>query len=136
MAVDYHHTVEDLGLTLGDALNKALGDRKGIVRYGSSYVTMDEALSRVAIDLGGRPYLVKSMVCRKKKLMELELGLFDDFFQSLSVQARMNLHIDQLKGVEAHHAYESVFKALARALRMASERDARDKGIPSSKGAI
>ncbi|MFT5473098.1 MAG: imidazoleglycerol-phosphate dehydratase [Candidatus Promineifilaceae bacterium] len=136
LAVDYHHTVEDLGLTLGDALNKALGDRKGIVRYGSSYVTMDEALSRVAIDLGGRPYLVKSMVCRKKKLMELELGLFDDFFQSLSVQARMNLHIDQLKGVEAHHAYESVFKALARALRMASERDARDKGIPSSKGAI
>ena len=136
LAVDYHHTVEDLGLTLGDALNKALGDRKGIVRYGSSYVTMDEALSRVAIDLGGRPYLVKSMVCRKKKLMELELGLFDDFFQSLTVQARMNLHIDQLKGVEAHHAYESVFKALARALRMASERDARDKGIPSSKGAI
>ncbi|MDE0838913.1 MAG: imidazoleglycerol-phosphate dehydratase HisB [Kiritimatiellae bacterium] len=136
LAVDYHHTVEDLGLTLGDALNKALGDRKGIVRYGSSYITMDEALSRVAIDLGGRPYLVKSMVCRKKKLMELELGLFDDFFQSLTVQARMNLHIDQLKGVEAHHAYESVFKALARALRMASERDARDKGIPSSKGAI
>ena len=136
LAVDYHHTVEDLGLTLGDALNKALGDRKGIVRYGSSYVTMDEALSRVAIDLGGRPYLVKSMVCRKKKLMEFELGLFDDFFQSLTVQARMNLHIDQLKGVEAHHAYESVFKALARALRMASERDARDKGIPSSKGAI
>ena len=136
LAVDYHHTVEDLGLTLGDALNKALGDRKGIVRYGSSYITMDEALSRVAIDLGGRPYLVKSMVCRKKKLMELELGLFDDFFQSLTVQARMNLHIDQLKGVEAHHAYESVFKALARALRMASERDVREKGIPSSKGAI
>ncbi|MDA1044774.1 MAG: imidazoleglycerol-phosphate dehydratase HisB [Verrucomicrobia bacterium] len=136
LEVDYHHTVEDLGLVLGDALNKALGDRKGIVRYGSAIITMDEALSRVAIDLGGRPYLVKSMLCKKKKLMEFELGLFDDFFQALVVQARMNLHIDQLKGIEAHHAYESVFKALARALRMACSHDPRDKGIPSSKGSI
>ena len=134
--VDYHHTVEDIGLVLGDALNKALGDRKGIVRYGSAYIPMDDALSRVAVDLGGRPYLVKDMACYRKKLMEFELGLFDDFFQALVVQARMNLHIDQLKGIEAHHAYESVFKAWARAMRMACEYDARDKGIPSSKGAI
>ncbi len=136
LEVDYHHTVEDIGLVLGDVINKALGDRKGIVRFGSTYVTMDEALSRVAVDLGGRPFLVMDMKCKKRKLMEFELGLFYDFFQAFSVQARMNLHIDQLKGVEAHHAYESVFKALARAMRMATEHDPRDKGIPSSKGAI
>ncbi len=134
--VDYHHTVEDLGLVLGEALDKALGDRKGIVRYGWAYLPMDETLSRVVVDMGGRPYLVKDMVCRKKKLLDFELSLFDDFFQAFTVQARMNLHIAQLLGTEAHHAYESVFKGLARAMRMACERDARDHGIPSSKGTI
>lgn len=134
--VDYHHTVEDIGLVLGTALDKALGTRKGIRRYGSFYVPMDEALARVVVDLGGRPYMVKHMSCRKKKLLEFELSLFDDFFQAFMVQARMNLHIEQMIGQEAHHAYEAVFKALARALRLACERDPRDKRVPSSKGKI
>lgn len=136
LAVDYHHTVEDLGLALGEALDKALGSRRGIRRYGWCYVPMDEALSRVVIDLGGRPCLVKNMVCRKHKILDFDLGLFDDFLQGLTVQARMNLHISQLLGMEAHHAYESVFKALARSLRMACERDPRSKAVPSSKGRI
>jgi len=134
--VDYHHLVEDLGLVLGEALDKALGTRRGINRYGWSYVPMDESLSRVVVDLGGRPFLVKDMVCRKRKILEFELALFDDFFQAFTVQTRMNLHIAQLLGQEAHHAYESVFKALARALRMACSRDPRDSRIPSSKGTI
>ncbi len=134
--VDYHHTVEDVGLALGTAIDQALGERKGIRRYGWSYIPMDEALSRVVVDLGGRPYLVKQMACRKRKLLEFELSLFDDFFQSLVVQARMNLHIEQILGQEAHHAYESVFKAFARAMRMACEPDPRDSSIPSSKGRI
>jgi imidazoleglycerol-phosphate dehydratase len=134
--VDYHHTVEDLGLTLGQALNEALGSRAGIRRYGWSYVPMDEALSRAAVDLGGRPYLVSERVCRKKKILEFDLSLIDEFFKAFVVQGRMNLHLDQLRGPEAHHAYESVFKAFARALRMACERDPRDKGVPSSKGTI
>ena len=134
--VDYHHTVEDVGLALGTAIDRALGDRKGIRRYGFFYVPMDEALCRVVVDLGGRPYLVKNMACKKRKLLDFELALFDDFFQAFVVQSRMNLHIEQLLGQEAHHAYESVFKALARAMRMALEPDPRDAGIPSSKGRI
>jgi imidazoleglycerol-phosphate dehydratase len=134
--VDYHHLVEDVGLALGTAIDKALGERKGIRRYGFFYVPMDEALCRVVVDLGGRPYLVKNMACKKRKLMEFELALFTDFFQAFVVQARMNLHIDQMLGQEAHHAYEGVFKALARAMRMACEADPRDSGIPSSKGRI
>lgn len=134
--VDYHHTVEDVGLALGTAIDRALGDRKGIRRYGFFYIPMDEALCRVVVDLGGRPYLVKNMACRKRKLLDFELALFDDFFQAFVVQARMNLHIEQILGQEAHHAYESVFKALARAMRMALESDPRDTGIPSSKGRI
>ena len=136
LEVDYHHTVEDIGLTLGTVLDKALGTRKGITRYGWAFVPMDDALARVVIDLGGRPYLVKRMACRKRKILEFDLSLFDDFFQALTVQARMNLHIDQQYGQEAHHAYESVFKATARALRMACTPDARDRRIPSSKGSI
>jgi len=136
LEVDYHHTVEDIGLALGTALDKALGSRRGIRRYGSFYVPMDEALSRVVIDLGGRPYLVKQMACRKRKILEFDLSLFDEFLQALVVQGRMNLHIEQSYGAEAHHAYESVFKALARALRTACEPDARDKRVPSSKGKI
>jgi imidazoleglycerol-phosphate dehydratase len=136
LAVDYHHTVEDIGLVLGQAIDEALGDRKGIRRYGWAYVPMDESLSRVVVDLGGRPYLVKDMVCKKRKILEFELSLFDDFFQAFVVQARMNLHVSQLLGQEAHHAFESVFKALARAMRMACEIDPRDARVPSSKGTI
>ena len=134
--VDYHHLVEDVGLALGTAIDKALGDRKGIRRYGWSYIPMDESLCRVVVDLGGRPYLVKHMACKKQRLLDFQLSLFTDFFQAFVVQARMNLHIDQMLGQEAHHAYEAVFKALARAMRMASESDPRDSGVPSSKGRI
>lgn len=134
--VDYHHTVEDVGLALGSALDSALGTRKGINRYGCSVVPMDEALARVVVDLGGRPYLVKDMACKKKKILEFDLSLLQEFFQAFTIQARMNLHITQFYGQEAHHAYEAVFKALARALRVASERDSRSKALPSSKGKI
>ncbi len=134
--VDYHHTVEDIGLVLGTAIDKALGTRKGICRYGVSTIPMDESLSQVVVDLGGRPYLVKEMACRKRKLLDFELSLFVDFFQALVTQARMNLHINQMLGQEAHHAYEAVFKALARAMRMATEKDPRATGVPSSKGVI
>lgn len=136
LAVDYHHTVEDLGLALGEALDKALGTRKGINRYGCCTVPMDEALSRAAVDLGGRPYLVKEVVCKKKKIRDFDLSLIEEFLQGLVVQGRMNLHVSQLAGKEAHHAYESMFKAMARAVREAIERDPRNRGLPSSKGKI
>lgn len=136
LEVDCHHTVEDVGLALGEALDKALGQRRGILRYGWSLVPMDEAMSRVAIDLGGRPYLVYEMACRKRRTGDLDLALIRDFMQGFSVQGRLNLHICQLYGKEAHHAYESMFKALARSLSMACSRSARVSGVPSSKGRI
>ncbi len=136
LAVDYHHTVEDIGLTLGMALDKALGDRRGIVRYGSATVPMDEALARATIDLGGRPWLVWNLACRKRKILEFDLSLLQEFFQALVVQTRMNLHVEQVYGAEAHHACEAVFKAVARALRQASEHDPRSRALPSSKGVL
>ncbi|TFH13341.1 MAG: imidazoleglycerol-phosphate dehydratase HisB [Lentisphaerales bacterium] len=136
LAVDYHHTVEDIGLVMGDAFDKALGSRKGIVRYGWCVIPMDDAASRAAVDLGGRPYLVLQMANRKRKIGDFDLGLLREFLQAFSVKARVNLHIAQLYGAEAHHAYESAFKAFARAMRMACEKDPRAKGVPSSKGRI
>ncbi len=136
LEVDYHHTVEDLGLVLGDAINRALGDRKGIVRYGWSYVPMDDALSRAVVDLGGRPYLVYDVANRTRKIRDFNLILIREFFQALVVRARMNLHIAQLYGEEPHHAYEAIFKAVARAVGEAAQRDPRVVGVPSSKGAI
>lgn len=136
LAVDYHHTVEDVGLVLGDALNQALGDRKGIVRYGNAVLPMDESLSRVALDLGGRPYLVYEVETRKKRIRDFDLGLIEEFFRAFTTQARMNLHIRLMYSKEPHHAYESVFKGVARALGMACARDSRVKGVPSSKGRI
>ncbi len=134
--VDYHHTVEDVGLALGDALNQALGTRKGIERYGFSLMPMDETLSRVALDLGGRPFLVFQMTNRKKKILDFELSLLGEFLRAFTTQARMNLHIQQLYGQDAHHAYESVFKGMARAMKAAVRRDPRVKGVPSSKGML
>jgi len=134
--VDYHHTVEDVGLALGDALNQALGDRKGIERYGFSLMPMDETLSRVALDLGGRPYLVYKMTNKKKKILDFELSLLGEFLRAFVTQARMNLHIQQLYGQDAHHAYESVFKGMARAMKTACRLDPRVKGVPSSKGML
>ena len=134
--VDYHLTGEDVGLALGEALNCALGDRKGITRYGWSLVPMDEALSRVAVDLGGRPYLVYDIANQDRMIRDFDVWLLKHFFESLVQQARMNLHIAQLDADDVHHAYESVFKGCARALRIAVARDPREKGVPSSKGVL
>jgi imidazoleglycerol-phosphate dehydratase len=137
LEVDYHHLVEDLGLVLGEALNKALGERRGISRYGYSLLPMDDALARVAVDLGGRPYLVYEINNRKRKILDFDLGLIEHFFRSFVDQARINLHIAQLYGRDPHHAYEAVFKGVARSLRMACALDAREQGrIPSSKGKL
>jgi len=134
--VDYHHLTEDLGLVLGEALDKALGARKGIVRYGWSYVPMDDALSRAVVDLGGRPYLVYEVANRARKIRDFDLILIHEFFQAFVVKARMNLHLAQIYGKEPHHAYESLFKSAARALGAACRCDPRVTGVPSSKGAI
>jgi len=136
LEVDYHHTVEDIGLALGQALDKALGNRRGIIRYGSIQLPMDEALAEVAVDLGGRPYLVVNMACKKRKIMEFDLGLIKEFLVGLTNQGRFNLHINQLYGNEAHHAYEACFKGLGRALRQAAARDPLSSAVPSTKGVI
>jgi len=136
LEVDYHHTVEDLGLALGQALNKALGDRRGITRYGSIMLPMDDALSQVAVDLGGRPFLVQQIDCKRRKILDFDLGLITEFFRAFVVEARLNLHIRQLYGTDPHHAYESIFKGVGRALGMACTKDPRVRGVPSSKGTI
>lgn len=136
LEVDDHHTVEDVGLVLGDAISRALGDRKGIFRYGWCALPMDDAMSLVAVDLGGRPYLVYEVANRREQIRHFDLGLLREFFRAVATQARMNLHIFQLYGDEPHHAYESVFKGFAKALRIACARDARSSGVPSSKGRI
>ena len=137
LEVDYHHLVEDLGLVLGDALNRALGERRGIRRYGFSLLPMDDSLARVAVDLGGRPYLVYDINNRKRKIRDFDLSLIEHFFRSFVDQAKINLHIAQLYGKDPHHAYEAVFKGVARSLRMACEPDQRAlDSIPSSKGKL
>lgn len=136
LEVDDHHTVEDLGLVLGTCIDKALGDRKGVRRYGHMLLPMDESLSYVALDLGGRPFMVYKVANTRKKIKTFDVRLVEEFFRALMTQARMNLHINHLYGDEPHHAYESVFKAFARAMRMAVEIDPRESGVPSSKGVI
>lgn len=134
--VDYHHTTEDIGLVLGKCLNEALGDRKGICRYGFFMLPMDETRADVSIDLGGRPYLVWNIDNAERRILEFDVQLLEEFARAFCVEARMNLHVNQVYGREVHHAYEAVFKSMARALRMAVEADPRDKELPSSKGAI
>lgn len=134
--VDTHHTVEDVGIVLGQALDKALGKRTGIRRYGSVLLPMDETLSQVAVDLGGRPFLVYSLATRRRKIRDFDVQQIEEFFRAFSTEGRMNLHIAQLYGEDIHHAVESVFKGVARALRDACARDPREKGVPSSKGAL
>jgi len=134
--VDDHHTVEDLGLVLGTALNEALGDRKGIRRYGWALVPMDESLGEAAVDLGGRPYLVLEAGLRRKKAGSFDLGLVREFLRAFTVQGRMALHLELRRGDEPHHAYEALFKAMARALREACSPDSLRRGVPSSKGKI
>ena len=134
--IDDHHSVEDIGITIGQAIAKAVGDKKGIRRYGHAYVPLDEALSRVVIDLSGRPGLVYEVPFTRATIGEFDVDLFREFFQGLVNHAAMTVHIDNLRGVNSHHQAETVFKAFGRALRMAVELDPRATGIPSTKGSL
>lgn len=134
--IDAHHTVEDVGITLGQALAKAIGDKKGVRRYGHAYVPLDEALSRVVVDLSGRPGLVFDVPFVRGTIGEFDVDLVREFFQGLVNHAAITLHIDALRGDNAHHQAETVFKAFGRALRMAVEADPRASGIPSTKGSL
>ncbi|MDT8989559.1 imidazoleglycerol-phosphate dehydratase HisB [Curvibacter sp. APW13] len=135
--IDGHHTVEDVGITLGQAVAKAVGDKKGIYRYGHAYVPLDEALSRVVIDFSGRPGLVMDVPFTSGMIGSFDTQLMHEFFQGFVNHAQVTLHIDNLKGHNAHHQAETVFKAFARALRAALERDPRAAGvIPSTKGSL
>jgi imidazoleglycerol-phosphate dehydratase len=135
--IDAHHTVEDIGITLGQAFAAALGDKKGIVRYGHAYVPLDEALSRVVLDLSGRPGLEFHVDFTRAMIGGFDVDLFHEFFQGFVNHAGMTLHIDNLRGGNAHHQAETVFKAFGRALRMAIAPDPRMGGmIPSTKGSL
>jgi imidazoleglycerol-phosphate dehydratase len=134
--IDAHHTVEDLGITLGQAVDKAL-NKKGIRRYGHAYVPLDEALSRVVIDFSGRPGLEYQVPFSRGRVGDFDVDLFYEFFQGFVNHAKVTLHIDNLKGANAHHQIETVFKAFGRAVRMAIELDPRMAGhIPSTKGSL
>ena len=135
--IDAHHTVEDIGITLGQAVDRALGDRKGIRRYGHAYVPLDEALSRVVIDFSGRPGLEYQVSFPRSRIGDFDVDLFHEFFQGFVNHAKATLHIDCLRGVNAHHIAETAFKAFGRALRMAAEADPRMADMmPSTKGSL
>ena len=135
--IDAHHTVEDTGITLGQAFAQALGDKKGIRRYGHAYVPLDEALSRVVIDLSGRPGLEYHVDYTRARIGEFDVDLFLEFFRGFINHAGVTLHIDNLRGINAHHQAETIFKAFGRALRMAIEMDDRMAGVmPSTKGSL
>lgn len=138
LEIDAHHTVEDIGITLGQAFAKAIGDKRGIRRYGHAYVPLDEALSRVVVDLSGRPGLEFSVKWKRGLVGQFDLDLIHEFFQGFVNHALVTVHIDNLKGENAHHQCETVFKAFARALRMAVELDPRisENVIPSTKGSL
>ncbi len=135
--IDGHHTVEDVGITLGQAFSRALGEKKGVFRYGHAYVPLDEALSRVVIDLSGRPGLAMEVDFTRDAVGEFDLELVREFFQGFVNHAAITLHIDNLKGKNAHHQCETIFKAFGRALRMAAQIDPRIEGAtPSTKGSL
>ena len=135
--IDAHHTVEDIGITLGQAVAQAIGDKKGIRRYGHAYVPLDEALSRVVIDFSGRPELVWHVPFTRAMIGSFDVDLAHEFFQGFVNHAQVTLHVDNLRGDNAHHQCETVFKAFGRAFRMAAERDARMSGtVPSTKGSL
>lgn len=135
--IDAHHTVEDIGITVGQAFAQAVGDKKGLRRYGHSYVPLDEALSRVVVDLSGRPGMEFNVKFKRARIGEFDVDLINEFFQGFVNHAMVTLHIDNLSGRNAHHQAETVFKAFGRALRMAVEPDARAAGtIPSTKGSL
>lgn len=135
--IDDHHTVEDIGITLGQALKQAIGDKVGIRRYGHSYVPLDEALSRVVLDLSGRPGLTYNVQYTRAVIGRFDVDLFSEFFHGLINHSMMTVHIDNLRGINAHHQAETIFKAFGRALRMAVEFDERMAGVmPSTKGTL
>ena len=135
--IDDHHTVEDIGITLGQAFYKAVGDKKGLTRYGHAYVPLDEALSRVVLDLSGRPGLEYNIPFTRATIGQFDVDLFREFFQGFINHALVTLHIDNLRGVNSHHQAETVFKAFGRALRMAVTADERMAGVmPSTKGSL
>ncbi|MET0070732.1 MAG: imidazoleglycerol-phosphate dehydratase HisB [Candidatus Thiodiazotropha sp.] len=137
LQIDAHHTVEDVGISLGQALAEAVGDKKGINRYGHAYVPLDEALSRVVIDFSGRPGLAYGLTFSRARIGDFDVDLFQEFFQGLVNHAGVTLHIDNLRGSNAHHQAETVFKAFGRALRMALQPDPRMvEQIPSTKGSL
>ena len=135
--IDAHHTVEDIGITLGQAFNQAVGDKKGLRRYGHAYIPLDEALSRVVLDISGRPGLVFNCEFVRDSVGEFDVDLINEFFQGFVNHALVTLHIDNLAGNNAHHQAETIFKAFGRALRMALELDPRMSGVmPSTKGTL
>ncbi len=135
--IDDHHTVEDVGITLGQAIAKAVGDKKGITRYGHSYVPLDETLSRVVIDFSGRPGLEFHVPFTRARVGDFDVDLTIEFFRGFANHAGVTLHIDNIRGINAHHQIETVFKAFGRALRMALELDPRASGVvPSTKGSL
>lgn len=134
--IDDHHTVEDIGICLGEALRDALGDKAGVRRYGHAYVPLDEALSRVVLDLSGRPGLEYHIDFPRERVGDFDIDLFKEFFQAVCNHGKITLHINAIRGANNHHIIETVFKAFGRALRMAVEPDPRQSGIPSTKGAL
>ena len=135
--IDLHHTTEDSGIVIGEAISKALGDKKGIKRYAHAYIPMDETLSRVSLDISNRPYLVWNVKLKVEKLGEMDTELFKEWFQAFSQSAGITLHIENIYGDNSHHIIESCFKGLARALRLALEKDARaSDSLPSTKGIL
>jgi imidazoleglycerol-phosphate dehydratase len=135
--IDFHHTTEDTGIAIGQAVHKALGDRAGITRYGAAYIPMDETLSRVALDISGRPYLIWRVGFTRPKLGEMDTELFKEWFQAFAQAAGVTLHVETLYGENSHHIVESCFKGLARALRAAVAIDPRAAGdVPSTKGVL
>ncbi len=135
--IDYHHTTEDTGIAVGEAFNKALGDRKGITRYGHIYIPMDETLTRVALDLSNRPYLIWKVDFTRDKLGEMDTELFKEWFQAFAQAAGCTLHIETLYGTNNHHIVETCFKGLARALKIAIAHDPRQlSAVPSTKGVL
>ncbi len=136
LEIDAHHSVEDIGICLGLALDKAWGDKKGIVRFAHSYYPMDETLVRVAVDISGRPYLVYKVKVSRERIGTLDAELIEEFWKAVVTHARVNIHVELLYGRNTHHIFEAVFKAAARALSIATRIDPRMQGVPSTKGVL
>jgi imidazoleglycerol-phosphate dehydratase len=136
LGVDAHHSVEDIGICLGAALDKALGDKSGLVRFAHAYFPMDETLVRVVMDLSGRPFLVYNVKVDRERVGEFDADLIEEFWKAVVTHARVNIHVELLYGRNAHHIFEAVFKAAARALNLATRIDPRIQGVPSTKGVL